>query len=51
MTESKLLFDENLSPRLVSLLTELFPESVHVMTSACTGVRMTICGPTHAITA
>ncbi len=26
----KLLFDENLSPRLVQLLADLFPESVHV---------------------
>lgn len=26
----KLLFDENLSPRLVSLLSSLFPESTHV---------------------
>jgi predicted nuclease of predicted toxin-antitoxin system len=26
----KLLFDENLSPRLVKLLTDLFPDSVHV---------------------
>lgn len=26
----KLLFDENLSPRLVSLLSDLFPNSVHV---------------------
>jgi predicted nuclease of predicted toxin-antitoxin system len=26
----KLLFDENLSPRLVRLLGDLFPESVHV---------------------
>lgn len=30
MTGSRLLFDENLSPRLVSLLAELFPDSVHV---------------------
>jgi predicted nuclease of predicted toxin-antitoxin system len=26
----KLLFDENLSPRLVDLLSDLFPESAHV---------------------
>ena len=26
----KLLFDENLSPRLVRLLNDLFPDSVHV---------------------
>jgi len=26
----KLLFDENLSPKLVRLLADLFPESVHV---------------------
>ena len=26
----KLLFDENLSPRLVRLLSDLFPDSVHV---------------------
>jgi len=26
----KLLFDENLSPKLVRLLDDLFPESVHV---------------------
>jgi hypothetical protein len=26
----KLLFDENLSPRLVQLLNDLFPDSVHV---------------------
>ena len=26
----KLLFDENLSPKLVKLLSDLFPESVHV---------------------
>ena len=26
----KLLFDENLSPELVRLLADLFPESVHV---------------------
>ena len=26
----KLLFDENLSPRLVGLLRDLFPDSVHV---------------------
>jgi len=26
----KLLFDENLSPRLVVLLTDIFPDSVHV---------------------
>jgi len=26
----KLLFDENLSPRLVQLLHDLFPESIHV---------------------
>lgn len=26
----KLLFDENLSPRLVILLADLFPNSVHV---------------------
>jgi predicted nuclease of predicted toxin-antitoxin system len=26
----KLLFDENLSPKLVQLLEDLFPESVHV---------------------
>ncbi len=26
----KLLFDENLSPRLVSALADLFPESAHV---------------------
>jgi predicted nuclease of predicted toxin-antitoxin system len=30
MTGSRLLFDENLSPRLVALLAEPFPESVHV---------------------
>ena len=26
----KLLFDENLSPKLVQLLADLFPDSVHV---------------------
>ena len=26
----KLLFDQNLSPRLVALLVDIFPESVHV---------------------
>jgi predicted nuclease of predicted toxin-antitoxin system len=26
----KLLFDENLSPKLVSLLADLFPDSLHV---------------------
>lgn len=26
----KLLFDQNLSPRLVSLVAEWFPESAHV---------------------
>jgi len=26
----KLLFDENLSPKLVKLLSDLFPDSVHV---------------------
>ena len=26
----KLLFDENLSPQLVRLLDDLFPDSVHV---------------------
>jgi len=26
----KLLFDENLSPRLVVLLADLFPNSIHV---------------------
>lgn len=26
----KLLFDENLSPKLVSLLSDIFPDSVHV---------------------
>ena len=26
----KLLFDENLSPKLVRLLDELFPDSIHV---------------------
>jgi len=26
----KLLFDENLSPRLVTALSDLFPESAHV---------------------
>ncbi len=26
----KLLFDQNLSPRLPSLLADLYPESVHV---------------------
>ena len=26
----KLLFDHNLSPRLVNLLADLFPESIHV---------------------
>ena len=26
----KLLFDENLSPKLVRLLEDLFPDSVHV---------------------
>lgn len=30
----KLLFDHNLSPRLVSRLADLFPESVHVYTLA-----------------
>ena len=30
MTEARLLFDENLSPRLVKLLAEPFPGSVHV---------------------
>jgi len=26
----KLLFDENLSPKLVTVLADIFPESVHV---------------------
>ena len=30
MTSPKFLFDENLSPRLVSLLAEFYPESVHI---------------------
>lgn len=28
----KLLFDQNLSPKLVALLGDLFPNSIHVMT-------------------
>lgn len=27
----KLLFDENLSPRLVNLLADIFPDSTHVL--------------------
>ena len=30
MKELRLLFDENLSPRLVKLLAESFPNSLHV---------------------
>ena len=30
MTEPRLLFDENLSPRLVKLLAESFPNSMHI---------------------
>ncbi|MDP1613224.1 MAG: DUF5615 family PIN-like protein [Sulfuritalea sp.] len=30
MTRPKLLFDENLSPRLVGLLADPFPESAHI---------------------
>ncbi|MDP2795448.1 MAG: DUF5615 family PIN-like protein [Sulfurisoma sp.] len=30
MTGPRLLFDENLSPRLVGLLAEPFPESTHI---------------------
>jgi predicted nuclease of predicted toxin-antitoxin system len=29
----KLLFDQNLSPRLVDLLVDVFPESLHVQSA------------------